>query len=115
MEKLPCSECKGLCCGPVPVKLQELKQIKKAVKAMPTARRMELENQVRYYGTCIFFDLDRDRCGIYSARPEICRVFGHYKNLVCFRKPEAAINANWVARENHVGVLSEDFTWKDFK
>lgn len=114
MEKPPCDGCKGLCCGPVPVTMQELKEIKKKIKSMSIDKRVELKNQIRYYGTCIFYDLDKDKCGIYSARPEICRVFGYYKNLLCFRKPELATKNNWYAKENHVGILSLDFTWIDF-
>ncbi|MFC7442554.1 YkgJ family cysteine cluster protein [Laceyella putida] len=115
MEKLPCEGCKGMCCGPVPVTEQELKKIKKKIKSMPLKKRLELENQNRYYGTCIFYDLDNDKCGIYEARPEICRVFGYHKNLSCFRKPELATKDNWNAKEKHVGILSLDFTWKYFK
>jgi Fe-S-cluster containining protein len=115
MESLPCQGCKGLCCGPVPVTEQELKIIKKKVKSMPIKNRSALEKQQRYLGTCIFYDLDNDKCGIHSARPSICRAFGHYNNLVCFRKPEAAATENWLAKETHAGILTVDFTWKDFK
>jgi Fe-S-cluster containining protein len=115
METLPCSGCKGLCCGPVPVSAQELKVIKKKIKSMPHKNRVELEHQLRHYGTCIFYDLDNDKCGIHSARPAVCRAFGHYHNLICFRKPEAAAAANWKSKDKHVGILSQDFTWKDFK
>ncbi|WNB90923.1 YkgJ family cysteine cluster protein [Bacillus sp. NEB1478] len=116
MESLPCEGCKGLCCGPVPVTENELKKIKKKIKTLPSKTRSELENQNRYYGTCIFYDLDKDRCGIHSARPEICRKFGYYKELVCFRKPAIATkNINPSFSENHIGILTLDFTWKDFK
>ncbi|MBH8598262.1 YkgJ family cysteine cluster protein [Thermoactinomyces sp. CICC 10523] len=115
MENLPCKGCRGLCCGPVPVTERELKIIKKKIRSMPHKQRLALEKQPRFYGTCIFYDLEKDRCGIYSARPEICRVFGYHKNLSCFRKPELATKDNWTAKEKHVGILSKDFTWKDFK
>jgi Fe-S-cluster containining protein len=115
MEILPCKGCRGLCCGPVPVTDQELKNIKKKIKSMPLKNRLELENQNRYFGTCIFYDLDNDRCGIHSARPSICRAFGQYNNLVCFRNPKAAAGENWNAKEMYAGILTEDFTWKDFK
>jgi Fe-S-cluster containining protein len=115
MESLPCKGCKGLCCGPVPVTEQELKNIKKKIKSMSDKIRLELENQTRFFGTCIFYDQVKDRCGIHSVRPSICRAFGLYKNLICFRKPEAASMGNWNAKEIPIGILSEDFTWKDFK
>jgi len=115
METLPCKGCKGMCCGPVPVTESELKRIKKKIKSMPTKLRLQLQEQERYYGTCIFYDLNKDRCGIHSVRPEICRMFGYYKGLTCPRKPELAtktiVHSN---KENHVGILSLDFTWKDF-
>lgn len=116
METLPCQGCKGLCCGPVPVSESEFKVIKKKIKSMPTKLRLELENQKRYYGTCIFYDLNKDRCGIHSVRPEICRMFGFYKELVCFRKPELATKStNLFGKEKHIGILTLDFTWDDFR
>lgn len=114
MESLPCQSCKGLCCGPVPVTKRELKNIKNEIKWMPLKHRLELKNQDRYFGTCIFYDLNKDRCGIYRARPSICRAFGLYNNLICFRKPEMAASQNWNVVENPIGILSVDFTWKDF-
>jgi uncharacterized protein len=115
MNNLPCQGCKGLCCGPVPVTEQELKIIKKKVKSMPIKLRKELENQQRHFGTCLFYDLDHDRCGIHSVRPSVCRAFGLYHNLICFRKPEAAGADTWSSKESPVGILSVDFTWHDFK
>lgn len=81
---------------------------------MPAKKREELEQQQRFFGTCIFYDLDHDRCGIHSVRPAVCAAFGHYDNLICFREPDAAASTNWQAKEEAVGVLSIDFTWKDF-
>lgn len=113
MPTLSCDGCRGLCCGPVPITAKELLGIKKTVKAMSTQRRTNLANQPRHRGTCIFYDLDQDRCGIYFARPEICRVFGHYRNLVCFRQPQVAAQTEWQSRERHVATLSLDITWRD--
>ena len=114
MESLSCNDCKGLCCGPVPVTKQELKDIKNKIRWMPLEYRLGLQNQHRYFGTCIFYDLDKDKCGIYLVRPSICRAFGHYHNLICFLNPGAASVKDWVAVENPAGILSADFTWKDF-
>lgn len=114
MEKLPCNGCKGLCCGPVPVTAQELKNIKKYIKIMPSKKRSELQKQVRFYGTCIFYDNDKDQCGIHAARPEICKMFGYYKGLVCFRKPEIAKNNLPQKIEKPVGILSHDYKWEYF-
>jgi Fe-S-cluster containining protein len=115
MDTLPCQGCGGLCCGPVPITEQELKKIKKKVASMPARQRAELRDQERFFGTCMFFDLKRDKCGIYSARPRICQDFGYYRQLVCFRKPELATKPNWVQTDPPVAMLSVDITWKDFK
>jgi uncharacterized protein len=115
MQSLPCQGCKGMCCGPVPITKQELKAIQKKLKSMPAKLRTDLENQQRFYGTCIFYDLENDRCGIYSARPKVCRVFGHHKNMPCFRNPEAATESPWHPEEEPIGMLTTDFTWKNFK
>ncbi|HWO77394.1 MAG TPA: YkgJ family cysteine cluster protein [Bacillus sp. (in: firmicutes)] len=116
MESLPCLGCKGLCCGPVPVTENELKRIKKKIKTMPSKIRSELESQNRYFGTCIFYDINNDRCGIHSVRPEICRMFGYYKELVCFRNPELATkNMEPSDFKVYAGMLTIDFTWDDFK
>lgn len=111
---LPCDKCKGFCCGPVPVKKAELSDIKKYIKKQPVSWCSELKNQLRYFGTCIFYDLDRNQCGIYSVRPSICKAFGHYKNMPCFKNVTAVSNKNYIVTENPVGLLSVDYTWKDF-
>ncbi|MFS0863737.1 YkgJ family cysteine cluster protein [Fredinandcohnia sp. 179-A 10B2 NHS] len=115
MEILPCQGCKGLCCGPVPVSKKELIKIKKKIKRMPKIQRERLERQSRFYGTCMFYDLENDKCGIYSVRPEICKKFGYFKGLECFRKPEIAQESLPRIQEEVVGILSIDFTWKEFK
>lgn len=81
---------------------------------MPNRLRGQLQNQKRFYGTCIFYDLDNDKCGIYSARPETCRNFGYYKQLVCFRNPKLATKDLDHSKEEFVGTLSIDFNWQHF-
>jgi uncharacterized protein len=93
----------------------EFKRIKKKLKSMPIQKRKELENQHRYYGTCIFYDLEKDQCGIHSARPDICRLFGHHQELVCFRKPELARNTTPIGPRKEMGVLSLDIKWEHFR
>jgi uncharacterized protein len=114
VESLPCQGCKGMCCGPVPITEDELKRIKKKVKTMPVKKRLELKDQQRFFGTCIFYDEANDRCGIHSVRPSICKAFGHYENLVCFRNPKVATEKSYLTNEKPVGILSVDYTWKDF-
>lgn len=93
----------------------ELRSIKKRVRRMPFRRKTELEAQVRFHGTCIFYDLDNNHCGIYETRPEVCRKFGYHNNLVCPFAPSVATNRDWDPSRDYVGLLSVDFTWKDFK
>ena len=114
MEQLPCKGCKGLCCGPVAITELEFKRIQKKIKSMPRKKMEELKNQIRFHGTCIFYDTEKDRCGIYTARPKACKMFGYYKGMACFRKPELAIK-NSTFNEQSIGILSIDYTWNDFK
>lgn len=81
---------------------------------MPQKKRLQLEKQTRYFGTCIFYDLEHDQCGIYSVRPKVCQLFGYHKELVCFRKPELATGEKLDPPEKPIGILSVDITWKDF-
>lgn len=81
---------------------------------MPRKLREALENQLRLPGTCIFYDLDRDRCGIHDARPDVCRRFGYHKDLVCFRAPQLATKEKVTLADRPIGYLSIDFTWKHF-
>lgn len=113
MNTLPCEGCRGLCCGPVPITEQEWKKIQKNVKTMPRKIREELEYQPRLFGTCIFYDMNKDRCGIHTARPEICRGFGYHEDLVCFRIPQLATKEKFTRKERTIGTLSIDFTWRD--
>jgi Fe-S-cluster containining protein len=115
VEALPCQGCKGLCCGPVPITEQEWKRIKKKIKTMPSKKRLQLEKQTRFFGTCMFYDLENDLCGIYAVRPEICRKFGYHKDMPCFRKPELATMERLDSKEKPIGILSIDFTWKHLK
>lgn len=110
---LPCQDCNGMCCGPVSVSQQELDKIKKKVKNMPKRLRDNLKKQTRFFGTCIFYDNEKNRCGIYTSRPNACRMFGYYKGMSCFRNPELATKSQKEESEV-VGILSIDYTWKDF-
>lgn len=88
--------------------------IHKKLKALPKKLRDDLKNQPRMFGTCIFYDMQKDLCGIHSVRPEVCRAFGYYKELVCFRKPELATKEALTFKEKQIGYLSIDFTWQHF-
>lgn len=114
MDSLPCKGCKGMCCGPVPVTLSEVKNLKKAIRRMPAKKLIELKSQHRFRGTCIFYDEKNDCCGVHSSRPSICRAFGHYQNLVCAWNPAAATKGIYRSGESAAGILSIDFTWDYF-
>lgn len=115
MESLPCKGCKGMCCGPVPVTPSEINRIKKALRKMPVKKRLELKNQDRFAGTCIFFDEIHDRCGIHPVRPSVCRAFGYYDNLPCFKSPQTASSRKYIPGEPPAGLLSMDFRWDYFE
>lgn len=117
MGTLPCGNCKGFCCGPVPVTEQELRKIKKKVKTMPPKLLSHLKNQTRHFGTCIFLDLDKNTCAIYSVRPEVCKMFGYHKELPCMFNPKLATNnlpKQFHTERKNASMLSIDYTWKDF-
>lgn len=115
IDKLPCETCIGLCCGPVPITEKELKTIKKKIRSIPVNQKKELQKQMCFHGTCIFYDFDNNRCGIYSVRPEVCRKFGYHENLVCPFAPKVANKEAWYNEDSHIGLLSIDFTWEYFE
>jgi uncharacterized protein len=84
-----CSNC-GDCCGPVSVNNLELNRIKKTLSRMPKNKLDRLKNQKRDSMTCMFRDVERNECGIYAMRPEICKMFGFNEGMVCPRNPEHA-------------------------
>lgn len=114
-----CTNC-GLCCGPVPVTKNELKKIKKEVNKMSFSKIQKLRSQKRDPLTCIFRDLENDKCSIYKARPDICRMFGFYKEMKCPNNPEHATKSREEGNKRIerntknnpvVGVLSVNITW----
>jgi uncharacterized protein len=67
----------GECCGPVPVTAAELGAVRDFMKKHDVVPR---DNGPL---TCPF--LQEGRCAIYGARPLICRIFGHSRDLQCSR------------------------------
>jgi uncharacterized protein len=110
VDSLPCNGRKGLCCGPVPITKGEVKKIRRKLKLLSSQYRAELESQTIYPGTCIFYDSERDKCGIYSDRPQVCRSFGYHQNLICFKAPSAAQKKEYIPEEPFIGMLSIDLT-----
>ena len=114
-----CTNC-GLCCGPVPVKENELKKIQKFIKGMPIAEYHRLKSQQREPLDCMFRDVKNDRCSIYKVRPEICRMFGFYEGMICPYNPDHATRSKEMGhkRLNNnkdlvVGVLSINYNWNN--
>ena len=122
-KQFDCTNC-GLCCGPVPITQYEFKKIKREVKKMPFFLIDKLMNQERGPLECMFRDIEEDKCTIYKARPDICKMFGFYEDMVCPNNPEHATKSssdgykrvNRNTRKSPVaGVLSVDINWHDFK
>lgn len=87
MKSFACSNC-GDCCGPVPVNKLELSRIQKSLSRMPKREVERLKNQKRSPMTCMFRDIENDKCGVYNFRPEICKMFGFYEGMKCPSNPE---------------------------
>lgn len=105
-KKYDCTKCPGYCCSypvievkdrdaeriakyfDVPLKIAE----KKYFKAAHGHKRVLRRKKDEHYGkVCQFFDSEKRCCGIYEARPSICRVFpgdGHcgYYDFLTFER-----------------------------
>lgn len=115
-----CQNC-GKCCGPVPVSKQELKQIRKAIHEMSTAERERIKAQKRKDLTCPLRDVENKRCSVYSARPTVCRLYGHVQQLRCSNNPKTPVMPQAIEASllrgigNAVGVLGLDIGWKELE
>lgn len=116
-----CQNC-GLCCGPVPVTQEEFKKIKKFIKKVPDSEVVRLKKQNRDSLTCIFRDIEKDKCSIYSSRPDICRMFGLYEGMECPNNDSYKTKnlvegqkrmSNNIKRSPVIGILSLSIGWDD--
>lgn len=125
LNPFPCFECNGGCCGPVAINQNEFNQLIKVVQSMSNEERKRLMRQKRPSERCIFYDMEKRNCSVYEARPEVCKMFGHYEMLECPKVPEDnyPIKLKGIKegmnriRENDkgaVGVLSMNTFWSDF-
>lgn len=76
--KLPKVNCIGRCfvaCGPVPMARLEADNMRKA----DSQRRLPM---IRQDVSCIYLTANK-RCGVYDARPLVCRVWGTTKGMSC--------------------------------
>ena len=97
-----CAKCPGYCCSYplIPLNTRDVTRLakhfelsfeaaaKKFTKADPEAKYAMRRKADTHYGKiCQFFDTDKRRCTIYTARPEICRAYpgdnhcGYYEFL----------------------------------
>lgn len=112
-----CKNC-GECCGPVPVTGQELADIRSEIKKMPELERNRLMKQKRPPLTCLFRDMEHNKCAVYRVRPEICRMFGRYAGMEC---PENKGKATKGRKEGAmrlgasppVAILSLQISWQN--
>lgn len=118
MKPFDCSNC-GECCGPVPVNELELSRIKKTIQRMPKEKIERLKKQKRGELTCMFRDMENNECAIYTMRPEVCKMFGFYKGLVCPRNEEHATkdthegNARMRKGGKPAGILTIQINWEN--
>lgn len=116
MKNFKCINC-GECCGPVPVTEQEAKQIREKISRIPKDKLFQLKHQKRPPLTCIFRDTEKNKCSIYDVRPEICRMFGAYKGMVCPNNPGHATLGHKEGMEKlfkngePAGILGIHITW----
>src|SRR5688500_7892697 len=87
-----CDHCGTRCTAGVRILRSEFDAIEAELARLPEAevgRVLGQEKQVTVPGTdyaytaCLFRDVENNRCFIYSARPVICRLFGHVEWLPC--------------------------------
>jgi Fe-S-cluster containining protein len=88
-----CDLCGSRCVSGYPLSLFEYRRIRDYLASMDPVEAARLEAQVKEvpwpgepeitYQACRFRDVERGRCGIYPARPLVCRIFGHVEWLPC--------------------------------
>jgi len=91
MAKKPydCAKCPGYCCSYhiIPVKESDLKRLAKHFKvSLEEAKKKFVKADEHYGKICRFFDQEKRCCGVYEARPYICRAYptgkcGYYEFL----------------------------------
>lgn len=121
MAEFRCHNC-GECCGPIPISKAEFEAISKAIRGMPPEKREALKAQARSDLTCILHDTESKACSVYEARPEICRMFGHYKGLACHKNYSTATGSVTEgkkrlkdATDNFIGILGLTISWQDLE
>lgn len=89
MKKLPCNECKGLCCTYPAMSEQEFFVLQMAKPLPKNAKVIRAPGVVVFDGTCPY--LENGRCSVWNARPQVCRLYGEVEQMPCaFLYPEKA-------------------------
>jgi Fe-S-cluster containining protein len=83
VERLPCSSCTAMCCGPVPISGARLQKVYDHLRTMPPEERKRLGRQKRGELDCGFLDKDNHLCTIYPVRPWVCEAFGRVDGMQC--------------------------------
>ena len=96
--KYDCLKCIGLCCSvyeTVPVTKRDIKRLakyfglsvetteKKYTKIKKGQRVLRRKRDPLLNETCIMHDLDKRLCGIYEARPRVCRIWPEHGDGSC--------------------------------
>jgi len=89
MPTFTCQNC-GRCCGIIPVNSDELRMIRREVRQFSQEEVARLQNQKRGFSTCPLRDIENNRCSVYEARPQICRMQGLYVGMTCQHNPGVA-------------------------
>ena len=77
-----CKNC-GACCGIIPVRESEYKEVKKYLKKFPFIRKLASERQETDAIVCPFRNNEKSRCDIYRVRPMACRLMGVVGAMQC--------------------------------
>ncbi len=94
--QLPHVACRRRCfqaCGPVPMSTLESERVRKA----DAQKRLPM---IRSDASCIYLTADH-ACGVYAARPLVCRVFGTAKNLSC---PHGCLPDRWLSTHEFLAI-----------
>lgn len=113
-----CQNC-GACCGPIGVNTDEWRLIRRQIRKLGIDYTSKLMTQKREDLTCIFRDTEENKCAIYEARPQICRMQGYYEGLPCPSQPQFATKDRRQGRltlntgAEFLGVIGMTLGWDD--
>lgn len=94
--KIPSHNCQncGACCGPIMATKAEIVAIKQYVSKLARKEVQRLNRQHIGEATCQFRDDENRKCVIYPVRPEVCRLMGVVRGLVCVHGNSENLNGH---------------------